>query len=288
MRTLLASFALATCFMVAMLMVPPVSSVAATPERALDLSVPQLSSQEEQLLGAMRQVEPEVAADLERRLEGLAFYQRDHLETRRAILRSSLGTLWANAGLLAQAHLRDLDQMVGHVETGLTALKVEQSDWCKATIFKKRFSVAQSQIKDNLFETLAASDEAYDWALEFATLTLNAVQRAKQHPLYPGRRTRADESALQAAGLDLAIERPMVAISIANFAYSDGRGYRQMQNTLETISVCETGLTLMELTRRIPARRRARIYAEFLPPVFRGDTRRAVYLINDYFYVDAG
>ncbi len=238
-------------------------------------------------LAALDRAAPDIAGELRPALQTLMHANReDIIGQRRLVLMAGIAAYRDHGIFLRRASVDQFDRIIAHFERGVTELSEAGSPWCNGPQVEAFLRLHERDLIPKLVDEVAASRTAYDWALDWNTLFLDAVETSKAKPVLHGRRTTADKALLQQTGMTLGPDRWALALQIAAFSRAEGQDYETMRSVIEGIDVCEMGLAMTELSTRIPHGPRGRIWAQLLPEIFVGNTPYVLYVLNDYFFLD--
>lgn len=201
------------------------------------------------------------------------------------ILNNLLSQFQTRALDLRSASVRDYDAILWHVRDGLRALSAQESGWCQATVLEHVLKNEPTEVITTFLEEFTYDGAAYRWLLEWGDLYLAATSRARQQPVRHGRLSGLDKAVLQQRGMELGASQWTLALQIATFSQAEGAGYRQMREVIDTIDVCRLGITAVDLSDRIPAANRGRIWADLMPEIFYGNTPYVIARVTDYFFI---
>lgn len=206
---------------------------------------------------------------------------------RAAVLTASLSAIQQDGAYLRYARVSDFDALVNQFESGLMGLKAAQSDWCKGPRIEAFLKVREADLVPELIRTLSASPEAYRWALAWSNELLQVSASAKALPVRHGPRTPRDKALLQQTGLSLGAEYWTLGLQIAAFSKAEGQDYESMRQVIAGMDVCSMGLAMAEISDALPTGPRGRIWAQLMPEIFVGNAPYVLYVVNDYFFLDA-
>ncbi|MEM6535907.1 MAG: hypothetical protein AAF613_09735 [Pseudomonadota bacterium] len=228
---------------------------------------------------------PGVAAQLERDLSAAETNGTAH-DLRRVTLEASLAAYRVHALALRNASNAHYDRMVEHLASGLSGLSKEAPSWCSGAALEPVFRVNQEEFIPALIDEIAAHDAAYAWALEWSEIFLQIQSEAAASPVQRGARSAYDKMILQETGLSLGPDQWQLALQIAAFSQAEGTDYATMRSVVKGVDLCNMGLALANISRRLPAGPKGRIWADLMPEIFAGNAPYALYRVNDYFFLD--
>lgn len=179
----------------------------------------------------------------------------------------------------------DFQDILSGLSTGLQQLKATQSEWCEG----ERIAIFLAQNDDDLvprlLEEFPYASPQYDWAMDWMVTVLVAAKQGQDRPQRHFRPGPRDETILQREGLALGSEQWTLALQIAAFANSEGVSYATMQDAISGMDVCELGIAIEAVSRRLPVDVRGRIWADILPEVMMGNTPYVIWRVTDYFFI---
>ncbi|MEL7113413.1 MAG: hypothetical protein AAFZ74_15025 [Pseudomonadota bacterium] len=168
---------------------------------------------------------------------------------------------------------------------GLRQLEASESDWCEGPKIAAYLTQNDEDLIPSLLSEFPYGSPQYDWAMSWMTTILTVVKNAQDTPrrhLRPGLR---DEAVLQEEGLALGSEQWALALQIASFANAEGVSYRQMQEVIAGMDVCQLGIAVETVSARLPDEVRARIWADLMPEIMVGNTPYVMWRITNYFFI---
>jgi hypothetical protein len=238
-------------------------------------------SSERDLVGALARLSPGTADTLHR-----AVSAADAKQTRRTLtLEAALATLRQEAPYLRYMSTANFDSVMQAFGSGMQQLQAAGSDWCRGPAIAELTRLNATDLVPYVLSEIAASDAAYTWILDWTRTLLAGAIQARNAPVRHGDRTLRDEQVVQAYGRQLGMERWNVALSIASFSQAEGRDYATMREAIAGMNICQLGVTLADLSERLPADVRGRVLAELAPELFYGNTPYVLYLLQGYFFI---
>lgn len=201
------------------------------------------------------------------------------------LLRAMLVQFQKGALDIRRARVDDYDAILAPLRSGLQTLSQQNSTWCEAAEIEHLLRLSPEDMITRMVSEFSGDQEAYHWVLAWGGRYLRAADTARRSPTQHGARTAVDKAVLQQYGLQLGAKEWGLALQVASFSRAEGQGYSEMRQVIESIDVCELGITVVDLSDALPADNRARIWAELLPEIFYGNTPYVLALVTDYFFI---
>ena len=178
------------------------------------------------------------------------------------------------------------DQIIDHAEDALSRLKRDSSQWCEGPHVAAYLELDDSDLIPTLIALYPYQSESYNWAIEFGTMALNAIEAGRQEPNQRRRPSRFDKLTLQQTIIMLGAEQPFLLLQVAAFSKAEGESYQDMKTAVRNMQVCDLGLLALSASDVLPEYVRANIWADLLPELFHGNMPYVIWRVNDYFYLD--
>ena len=202
------------------------------------------------------------------------------------ILLSILVEAKRGAAAFKQAPIHHYDRMIDHAEAALTQLKRDSSQWCEGPHVAAYLELDDSDLIPTLIALYPYQSESYNWAIEFGTMALNAIEAGRQEPNQRRRPSSFDKLTLQQTIIMLGAEQPFLLLQVAAFSKAEGESYQDMKTAVRNMQVCDLGLLALSASDVLPEYVRANIWADLLPELFHGNMPYVIWRVNDYFYLD--
>lgn len=217
-----------------------------------------------------------------------AFAQADGADAQalsQLVLEALFSQFQTKALALRSAESSDYHSIIEGFAEGLRQLEASESDWCEGPKIAAYLTQNDEDLIPSLLSEFPYGSPQYEWAMSWMTTILTVVKNAQDLPrrhLRPGLR---DEAVLQEEGLALGSEQWALALQIASFANAEGTSYRQMQEVISGMDVCQLGIAVETVSARLPDDVRARIWADLMPEIMVGNTPYVMWRVTNYFFI---
>ncbi len=201
------------------------------------------------------------------------------------VLEALFSQFQTKALALRSAESAEYHAIIEGFADGLRALKASDSTWCAGPTIAAYLTQNDEDLIPSLLSEFPYGSTQYEWAMTWMATILTTVQTAQDTPRRHPRPGFREEAVLQQEGLALGSEQWALALQIASFANAEGTSYRQMQEVISGIDVCELGIAVETVSARLPEDVRARIWADLMPEIMVGNTPYVMWRITDYFYI---
>ena len=201
------------------------------------------------------------------------------------VLEALFSQFQSKAFTLRSAKSADYHRIISGLADGLGQLKTHESDWCEGSTIAAYLTQNDEDLVPSLLSEFPYGSAQYEWAMTWMTTILTVAKGARDQPLRHPRPGFRDEAVLQEQGLALGSEQWALALQIASFANAEGTSYRQMQEVISGMDVCELGIAVETVSERLPDDVRARIWADLMPEIMVGNTPYVMWRVTDYFFI---
>jgi hypothetical protein len=201
------------------------------------------------------------------------------------VLQAAFSQFQAKAFDLQYAPVGSYDAIIAKFSGGTSDLKAANSDWCKGLTIQSFLKQSDDELVPSLLSNFPYQSAQYDWVLEWSGLFLDASVAARASQTRHRQPNSRDEFFLQQEGLGLGSSQWGLALQIAAFANAEGQSFDAMQDAIEQINVCDLGIAVGAVSKRLPEDTRGRIWADLMPEIMVGNTPYALARIQDYFFI---
>ncbi len=201
------------------------------------------------------------------------------------LLEALFGQFQAQARAVKASTSEQFQVIVAELATGLREMKVSGGAWCNGARVAEFLAQNEQDLVPSLLAEFPYGSPQYDWAMGWMTTVLRAARQGQATPQRHARPSLRDEAILQQEGLALGSEQWALGLQIASFANSEGTSYKQMQDVIASMNVCDLGIAVETVSGRLPGDVRARIWSDLMPEIMIGNTPYVMYRVNDYFFI---
>lgn len=206
-------------------------------------------------------------------------------EVTQIILQAAFSQFQSKAYDLQYAPVSSYDAIISKLSAGVSDLKSANSAWCEGATIQDFLKQSDDELVPSLLSNFPYESPQYDWVLEWSGLFLDASVAANAKQTRHRQPNATDEFILQREGLDMGSSQWGLALQIAAFANAEGQSFEAMQDAIEAINVCDLGIAIDTVSKRLPEGTRGRIWADLMPEIMVGNTPYALARIQDYFFI---
>ncbi len=200
-------------------------------------------------LAALKDYDARSYAELEQRVASAG----DKAARRDAILQHSADIMIDNQRDISRSDVRYFDNMLTLAQRGLRQASSGRSRFCKGAFYQGVEAMSEREMR-RLSTQLAASDEIYEYSIDFMKVVVDAASDGRTNPKRYGALNSTDEAAMQGLVFSLMGDQEIMKAMMA--------AQRGGSAALNDLDICKIGGTLVSAVKTLPQATKGRLWAQ--------------------------
>ncbi|MFN3212755.1 MAG: hypothetical protein ACE37M_06615 [Henriciella sp.] len=220
-------------------------------------------------LAALHRVKPKIADRLQAKAEDAISSGADNNQLAALVLAAYGTELEDDYKYLLRADVKHFDKMLRMSQQGLSTLSSKAPKYCRPAHYLQFEHMDPQDVATEMTRLFEYETAAYEWALRFNVMTLEAIESGRDNPQKYDRLTSGDQMALQNTMMRL-----MGNPQVTRLMQLQGKSEAEQKRAAMTMNFCGLGVDLLAAVNGLPADTKSRLLGEMQHQVKSGDLKR--------------
>jgi hypothetical protein len=220
-------------------------------------------------LAALHRVKPKIADRLQADAEDAISSGADNNHLAALVIEAYGPEFEDDYTYLLRADVKHFDKMLRTSQQALSTLSSKAPKYCRAAHYMQFEHMDPQDVVTEMAGLFEYDSAAYQWALRFNVLTLEAIESGRDNPQKYDRLTSGDQMALQNTMMGM-----MGNPQVTRLMQLQGKSEAEQRRAAMTMNFCGLGADVLAAVNGLPADTKSRLLGELQYQAKSGDLKR--------------